>query len=263
MDELPPKTLNIHLKQPYKLRIDRLLVERLGVARKDAQRLIKRGEVVVEGVPCKDPRERVFNHSSLMVADIRSVAPPLLAIYHKPVGQLCTMDDPWGRRGLERALIEPWSIALHPVGRLDADTSGLLLFSRDGQLTQHLLHPKRAVERSYWAGVADIPSDLEEKLHSGVRTSLGLFTARLDAINQDCDPHAVRIAVTEGKHRMVRRMLHNAGASVITLKRVQYGSILLGDLAEGHCRPLSLEELSNFGVADPWNSPLHISISSM
>lgn len=128
---------------------------------------------------------------------------------------------------------------LHPVGRLDAETTGLLLFSRDGQLTQRLLHPRRGVPRRYVAGVETLPPDLHERLTTGVGTSDGTFTAEDICISD----HDVTLTVREGKHRMVRRMLANAGAPVLTLHRVSYGAVQLAPLAEGEARALTPAEV--------------------
>jgi 23S rRNA pseudouridine2605 synthase len=121
-------------------------------------------------------------------------------------------------------------LGLHPVGRLDADTDGLLLFSADGALTQRLLHPRRAIPRTYLATVEGSPGDaLRAALAAGVRTADGVFGGEVLSIEGD----QVTVRVTEGKHRMVRRMLANAGHGVVALRRLAYGPFVLGDLAVG------------------------------
>ncbi len=152
-----------------------------------------------------------------------------LALFHKPVGVQSTVGDPWGRRSLSTVAEELLSAGLHPVGRLDAETDGLLLFARDGRVTQHLLHPKRAIPRVYVATVtpAPDPSALTATLAAGAPTSEGTFTAELRA----CDGDRVTLAVTEGRHRMVRRMLANAGHPVVALRRIAFGPFELGELA--------------------------------
>jgi pseudouridine synthase len=109
----------------------------------------------------------------------------------------------------------------------------------DGSVTQGLLHPKRAVEREYCAWVEGLPEEtLFHRLQEGVETSLGLARAKVLSIEGNC----VRLVVTEGRNRIVRRMLHNAGFSVLDLMRVRFGPIILGDLDEGMMRPLEPEE---------------------
>lgn len=220
------------------VRLDRLLVMRGLGSRRSIQRLIKRGEVSLEGEVITRPEFRLSQQSELSVSGEVSRPLPLLIAYHKPLGQLSTLRDPWGREGLDRALPPQWRELFHPVGRLDADTSGLLLFSSDGGVTQRLLHPKREIPRSYLAHIHALPEELTESLSAGVDTSLGRFTATVERIDrltpQSPRPQGaedavatITLSVCEGKHRMVRRMLHNAGASVLALHRVSYGPVKL------------------------------------
>ena len=124
------------------------------------------------------------------------------------------------------------------MGRLDAETTGLLLFSRLGGLTQWLLHPK-AVKRRYERGSKGT-SQLIQRLAKGVETSLGTFSADVESVDGDL----VRLGVREGKHRMVRRILANSGHPVVHLHRISYGAFELGDLDEGSTRPAHPDELS-------------------
>jgi len=186
------------------------------------------------------------------------------------------MGDPMGRPNLEDVLPPRLAKTFHPVGRLDADTTGLLLFSGDGQLTQRLLHPSSNVQREYLATVdidvgvngneeekkrkeADFEAALRAKLAAGVKTADGIYEAQLlevmhrkkieerddevNSIEEDKGAEGrksnareelvLRVGVSEGKHRMVRRLLANAGYPVVALHRVRYGHISLGTLSEG------------------------------
>ncbi|EEC45991.1 predicted protein [Phaeodactylum tricornutum CCAP 1055/1] len=132
---------------------------------------------------------------------------------------------------------------MHPVGRLDYDTSGLLLFSSSGALTQRLLHPKHEVEKEYVAVVTGIvvEDELRATLAAGVRGYLNVFDAQ--ALS------TVRLTVSEGKHRMVRRILANCGHPVVSLHRDRLGAVALNDLPAGEYRPLTTEE-------SPWAETL-------
>lgn len=221
------------------VRLDRLVADRTGAGRTGARRLIRRGRVTVDGAVVRDPTAHVAPESAVAVdGEALEAAPPVL-VHHKPEGVVSTLADPWGRPSLAGALPEAWRGRYHPVGRLDADTTGLLLFSADGAITQRLLHPRRAVERAYVATVEGAPGPgLAETLARGVATAEGTFTARVEQID---GPH-VHLVVTEGKHRMVRRMLANAGHPVVALRRVRFGAFALGDLPPGETRPPTAEE---------------------
>jgi len=256
-------------KARAQLRLDRLLVERGWGPRREAQRLIRLGFVIAEGEQLRSPELKVSSAIKLLVDGEPCEPPPRLIAYHKPLWVLSTKRDPWGRAGLDYALPERLREALQPVGRLDAETTGLLLFSSDGALTQQLLHPRRAVERSYLAAVSALPEGLEATLKAGVETSLGTFSAELlmarsaqaslldealrsalEALGRAEEASAeLCVRVREGKHRMVRRLLHNAGASVIALHRVSFAGIELGELSPGAWRVVSDEELSALTLA--------------
>lgn len=249
------------------------------------------GQVIKSGAD-KYPIDVTVEIDGVLVTEI-----PLLAVYYKPLGVHSTMRDNWNRASLEELSLEyPFLKTMHPVGRLDADTTGLLLFSSDGQLTQTLLHPSTGIEREYEAVVAGKvePTVLGPKLAGGITTTEGTFVADLlstvlldemvavpvderfddeesdddeddgeeiDITSSTTDSHPqqgkevdkdqvnlvpasrVRVSVREGKYRMVRRILHNAGHSVLELHRVRYGSILLtDDVGEGEVRPCTAEE---------------------
>lgn len=184
--------------------------------------------------------------------------------------------DPTGRPCIDEIYKD-----MHPVGRLDYDTTGLLLFSTSGPLTQSLLHPKRAIEKEYVATVTGTVDQeaLAAKLAAGVKTGEGVHTAQLLSVehfpeNQVADYleairaelpsqynqsalkergyldvldavalSTVTLTVSEGKHRMVRRMLANTGHPVVSLHRERLGLIKLNDLPVGKSRELSSAEL--------------------
>ena len=147
--------------------------------------------------------------------------PPLLAAYHKPLGVVSSMKDDKGRPDLASVLPQPWQKALHPVGRLDADTTGLLLFCRDGDLTHRLLHPKYVVEREY---VATVEGAVDEELLRG-RLAAGVETVEegepfvVQGELLSVEGQRVRCVFREGKYRMVRRVLANCGHPVVALHR--------------------------------------------
>lgn len=212
--------------------LEKLVARRAGLSRRIAGQAIRRGRVEVDGTVLRDPRARVA--PGALSLDGEPLPEPLsIALWHKPPGILCTLRDGLGRPTLASAVPALIGAGLRPVGRLDADTSGLLVFTRDGALTQRLLHPKRAVPRTYRARVEGDPGPaLVDALAAGVATAEGVFTAERVRI----EGTEVTLTVREGKHRMVRRMLANAGHPVQDLQRLAFGALTLGDLPPGAWR---------------------------
>jgi len=221
------------------MRLDKWLAEHGGLSRSEATKAIRRKQVTIDGEVCNKPHVHVTEASTVCLDAVPIEPQPVLLAFHKPKGLLTAMSDSHGRPCVGDWLPHRY----HIVGRLDLETHGLLLFSKDGTLTQHLLHPKRAIEREYVAKVEGKPTDaLVEQLAKGVDTSVGLATAKVLSIDGDL----VRLVVTEGRNRVVRRMLHNAGHSVLDLQRVRYGTVTLGDLLVGQTRPVTDDEMGLF-----------------
>lgn len=216
------------------MRLDKLLAERGAGSRKDVDRLIRSGAVELDGetVAKSGAKLKVPWSSTPIVDGFDYPPPPLVAAYYKPLGTVSSMKDEYGRPDLAAVLPQSWQKLLHPVGRLDADTSGLLLFSRDGTLTHRLLHPKYGVEREYAAEVEN-PVDAEAlaaQLRAGVETTEDGEPFVVHGELLSVEGQTLRVAVQEGRYRMVRRMLANAGHPVVALHRVRYGSVRLDDL---------------------------------
>lgn len=203
--------------------------------------MVRSGRVTVDGHPSRDPGLEVGAARTVAVDGVALTPPPTLAVLHKPAGVQCTVGDPMGRTNLETVAAELLELGLHPAGRLDADTSGLLPFARDGALTQRLLHPRHGVRKVYEAWVeGEPPPELAAVLAAGVRTADGVYTGEL----QEREGARLVLAVTEGKHRMVRRMLANAGSPVLRLRRLAFGALELGQLEPGAWRAATAEELA-------------------
>lgn len=224
-------------------RLDKLIAERTSLSRTDVKKRCKWGRVFVDGECVRDPGKKVDPGADIRIGLERMpVLPvPMFVMYHKPSGVHSTMRDEWGRPCLDTVLPEAWRGKLHPVGRLDAETTGLLLFCKDGTLTQRLLHPRHEMEREYVAQVENEildPSALATRLREGVETSEGVVNGEVVEATKD----TIQLIVKEGKYRMVRRMLANTGHPVVALHRLRYGEFVLGDLAEGALRELEERE---------------------
>ena len=212
-------------------RLDKVIGQRTAYSRQDARILCRQGRVTVNGEKVWDQKHKV-KPDDVLTIDKEVIEPlPEFVKFHKPAGVISSMNDDWNRESLADVLPEEWIGKLHPVGRLDADTTGLLIFSSDGKITQKLLHPNHAVEREYLATVENPVNagSLRKVLAEGVTTAEGVVQAELLEVSGQC----VRLSVTEGKYRMVRRVLANSGHPVVSLHRLRYGEIRLGKLPEG------------------------------
>lgn len=219
-----------------------------GLSRRKAFAAIREGRITVSGEIHTEPSE-AFESGTLALDGeplISSETAPAYLILNKPPGFITTVSDELGRRTVldlvPEALRAP---GLHPVGRLDRDTSGLLLLTTDGDLTYALTHPKHEVEKEYWARLSE-PATEEQlaTLRSGVEIDGAVRHAvRLRRL-VGAAPFELSITLREGRNRQVRRMLEAAGARVTSLRRVREGSLTLEGLPEGQVRPLTLEEVT-------------------
>jgi len=163
-------------------------------------------------------------------------------VLHKPAGVMTTMRDPQGRRTV--AQLVPEGARVVPVGRLDFDTSGVLLLTNDGDLANRLLHPKFGVEKTYRAVVAGrlSPADMR-KLGEGVDAGdLHAGPAKVRVVAAGHERSVVDVTIHEGRNRQVRRMFEALGHPVRQLARLRFGPIALGGLAPGRTRALSPRE---------------------
>lgn len=212
-------------------RLDKIIGQRTVYSRQDARVMCRQGRVTVNGEVVRDQKIKV-SPSDVITIDAEVIeALPEFVKFHKPAGIISSMKDDWDRESLADRLPEAWLGKLHPVGRLDADTTGLLIFSSDGKITQKLLHPSKGVEREYLATVENPINvgELRAKLAEGVETAEGTVQANLIEVSG----RVLRLSVTEGKYHMVRRILANSGHPVESLHRIRYGQIQLRDLAVG------------------------------
>jgi 23S rRNA pseudouridine2605 synthase len=182
--------------------------------------------------------------------DGRLVRPALVHRYvvlHKPVGVMTTMRDPEGRRTVAE-LVQRAGITqrIVPVGRLDYDTSGVLLLTDDGDLANVLTHPRFGVEKSYRATVRGrLETAAVETILRGVRLEEGRAApAQLRVVAVRRDVSLVDLTLHEGRNRQVRRMFEQVGHPVVALVRLRFGPISLGELAMGAVRDLTERELA-------------------
>jgi 23S rRNA pseudouridine2605 synthase len=222
-----------------------------GVAsRRKAEELIAKGLVTVGGAVVTDPARDVDRES-----DVRVNGAPVGAesrevwVVNKPAGVVSTAREPGARRAVVE-LVDSRA-RLYPVGRLDADSIGLLLLTNDGPLANRLTHPRYEVPKTYRARLAKPPSKRElARLRQGVELDDGPTAPA--QVRQVAD-REIEIVLREGRNRQVRRMVEAVGNRVVELKRVAFGPLRLGTLAEGEARRLTdaeVEELRAAGAED-------------
>jgi 23S rRNA pseudouridine2605 synthase len=215
-----------------------------GVAsRRAAETLIVEGRVRVEGATVTDPACDVDGEREIEL-DGRAVGGPeprVTYAVHKPLGVLSTAQDTHGRRTVVE-LVPPDGLRLYPVGRLDADSSGLILLTNDGELANRLTHPRFEVPKGYRAKLAGRPLDADalRRLRDGIELEDGR-TAPAEV--RRLGPHELELTIHEGRNRQVRRMCAAVGRDVLELCRERFGPLGLDGLAPGEFRRLEPAEL--------------------
>ena len=214
-----------------------------GVAsRRKAELIISKGRVTVDGEVVTDPARDVGALDDVRVDGTRvgEEAREVWAV-HKPVGVVSTAKEP-GKRPVVVSLVDS-EARLYPVGRLDVDSSGLMLLTNDGELANRLMHPRYEVPKAYRVVLERPPSEADlGRLARGVELEDGpTAPAEVRRLGE----REVEIVLREGRNRQVRRMAEAVGNRVTALRRVRFGPIELGTLPEGAARPLTPDELTH------------------
>ena len=223
------------------MRLAKFLAHAGVASRRAAERLVFDGRVTVGGEVVTDPARDVDASSGVAVdgEPVREEAHVVYAL-HKPAGVVSTARDTHGRPTVVDLV--PSSRRLYPVGRLDADTTGLILLTNDGELANRLTHPRYGVPRTYRAKVARPPvrAPALRALREGVELDDGRTApARVRAVA----PDTLEITIREGRKRQVRRMCEAVGHPVRRLERIRFGPLALGALRPGDHRRLSAAEV--------------------
>jgi 23S rRNA pseudouridine2605 synthase len=223
------------------MRLSRYLAHGGISSRRAAEELIRAGRVTVAGEVVTDPARDVDESSGVAFdgRPVRPVAETVVYAVNKPAGVVSTAKDTHGRRTVVDMV--KTDHRLYPVGRLDADSTGLLLLTDDGELANRLTHPRYGVPKTYHATVADPPVREHElkRLREGVRLDDGRTAP---AQVRRLSPTRLEIVLREGRKRQVRRMCEAVGHPVTALRRVAFGPLRL-DLPEGGVRRLTPAEV--------------------
>ena len=222
------------------VRLNRYLASAGVGSRRAVDELIRAGRVTVNGEVGE--LGAAVGDGDVVAVDGRPVAPQELAylMLHKPSGVVTTASDPQRRRTVVDLVESPQRV--YPVGRLDRDTTGLLLLTNDGELANRLAHPRHGVDKTYVAEVeGDPPPEAIRRLAEGVELDDGpTAPARARRLGAG----RLELVIHEGRNRQVRRMCEAVGHPVRRLHRTAYGPVELGTLAPGRWRPLTAEEVA-------------------
>jgi 23S rRNA pseudouridine2605 synthase len=227
------------------LRLNRYLAQAGVASRRSADALIAAGRVAIDGEPVSDLGRRV-EAGQRVTLDGKPVGKAerlFHVLLHKPAGVVTTLSDPQGRRTVADLVDVP--VRVYPVGRLDAETTGLLVLTNEGDLAHRLSHPSSGVEKTYHARVRGRPDEAAlQRLRDGVELEDGRTApARVRLLRGDDRVSNVEVVIHEGKNHQVRRMLDAVGHRCFALHRPRYGPLQLGDLPAGRSRPLRPAEV--------------------
>ena len=229
------------------MRLDRFLTESVGLTRSQAGRIIRSGEVLVNGVATKSAATQVDEQDVVEWDGQRlQQTGPRYFMLHKPEGYVCSNDDPEHPTVL-MLFDEPALGKLHCAGRLDLDTTGLLLVTDDGQWSHRITSPRHECAKTYRAWLADpVDPAVIEQFANGVQLR-GERQLTRPAELELVTPTEALLTIHEGKYHQVKRMFAAVGNKVIRLHRERVGALTLGsDLAPGQYRPLTTEEIAEF-----------------
>jgi 23S rRNA pseudouridine2605 synthase len=226
------------------------ILSRAGVAsRREAERWIQEGRVTVNGAVVTKLGTQADAAKDKIKVDGKLIARPALryVMFHKPPGLITSLRDPQGRPDLGRWLETLGSKGhLFPVGRLDFNSSGLLLLTNDGALAQKLMHPRYEVKKVYSVKISGRPSEEDlDRLRKGIRLEDGWTApAKVKVVETLSKKAWLEIEIHEGRYREVRRMFQALGFFVEKLIRIRMGPLRLGSLAPGEYRPLLPQEIA-------------------
>lgn len=230
------------------MRLQRFLA-RAGVAsRRGSENLMTAGRVRVNGVVVSELGSKVDPAVDVVEVDgrvVRLADEPVYLVLNKPAGYLTTMSDPYGRPCVSELVPVDEHPGLFPVGRLDMDTTGVLLFTTDGDAAQEMLHPSHHVDKHYLADVEGVPSEAElDVLRVGVVLDDGpCQPAEVELLGRQRGGARVGIRIHEGRKHQVKRMLEAIGHPVLRLSRDEFGPIAARGLEEGSWRRLLPDEI--------------------
>ncbi|MED1918704.1 pseudouridine synthase [Bacillus thuringiensis] len=243
-------------------RLQKVLAHAGVASRRHCEELIAQGKVQVNGQVVREQGIKVDALKDKIVVNGQQVKleQHVYLLLYKPTGVITSVTDPRGRRVVVD-LLKGINERVYPVGRLDYDTSGLLLLTNDGELANKLAHPSYEIDKVYRAWVKGIPSQEKvRKLATGIRLEDGMTSpgqSKLLKTESSSQKALVELTIHEGRNRQVRRMCEAIGHPVLTLERIRLGFLTLDGLKPGEFRKLNHEEVESLkrGLVQKKRSP--------
>lgn len=226
-------------------RIQKLMAAAGLCSRRTAEEWIAAGRVIVNGRIARVGDKADPDRDTVLVdgSPLRGAAQHVYLMLHKPRGYVTTLSDERGRRTAAE-LVADCGTRVYPVGRLDRDSEGLLMFTNDGQLTHALLHPSHQVDKTYIVSVTGAEDGSAARLAAVDKLDgESIVPAQVEELHRSGTAAEYRVVIHQGKKRQIRRMCAAAGLEVTRLCRVAEGTLRLGDLPPGKWRYLTEEEL--------------------
>lgn len=226
-------------------RIQKLMAAAGLCSRRTAEEWIAAGRVIVNGRIARVGDKADPDRDTVLVdgSPLRGAAQHVYLMLHKPRGYVTTLSDERGRRTAAE-LVADCGTRVYPVGRLDRDSEGLLLFTNDGQLTHALLHPSHQVDKTYIVSVTGAEDSSAARLAAVDKLDgESIVPAQVEELHRSGTAAEYRVVIHQGKKRQIRRMCAAAGLEVTRLCRVAEGGLRLGGLPPGKWRYLTEEEL--------------------
>lgn len=224
----------------------------LGIAsRRDIKSLLKQQIVTVNGQRIKESGFRIDPNNDDIRLNGEKIKPPQMVYYllNKPKGIVSTTADEYGRKNVISLI--PTRERIYPVGRLDKDTTGLIILTNDGEFTNFLIHPKYHVDKVYRLRVeGTIHQSQLHALRRGVLLDDGItYPAIVTVLKTSNTITLLEMTIHEGRNRQIRRMCETVGIKLLELQRIKFGSLALGNLREGQFRRLTESEISSLKKA--------------
>jgi 23S rRNA pseudouridine2605 synthase len=229
------------------LRINRILSLAGIASRRKADDLLKTGRIMINGRVVKEPGVQAFWGKDQIKLDGKEIPRPSQRIYlmlNKPFGYICSLKDPEGRHVVTE-LLRDIHERVYPVGRLDFDSLGLLLLTNDGEWAHRLAHPRYHVPKTYKVTCQGLISEQSlQHLKEGIHLEDGFIKpSQITLLERNARRSLVRMTITSGRSRVIRRMLEALGHEVLQLIRIGFGVLELGDLKIGQYRHLENREM--------------------